>query len=284
MASTTTLTRSAAAYELQTIIPVTPRVSHELVRSSGPGRTLDDSPASPARSSNLRIASTVLQLASINLLSSFSYGAMTVGLPTIARDINLERELYLWPLSVSGLTCGSMLLLAGSITDVIGPRRVELVGCALSGVFILACGLANTGIQLTIFRALQGGALAIHLPAAVSIVTQTVPKGKARNISFAALGFARDIGYSIGLVVSGVLIQTSGWRLNFYLAGGATLLIGVVELWCLPDDKKEAVACPTTGPASASSISISKQLWHKVDWVGTAVISAGLALLAYVLA
>jgi MFS family permease len=224
--------------------------------------------------SNVRIATTIAQLASINLLSSFTNGVITVGLPTIARDTGLARELYLWPISVFGLTCGSMLLMAGSIADVVGARRVELTGCFMLGVFSLACGLADTGLQLTLFRAFQGVAMAIHLPASVSIVTATIPKGKARNMAFAALGFARDIGYSVGLVLSGVLIQTSGWRLNFYLAGGAMLILATVAVWGLPKEED----------MSAASEGFIKELYHKIDWAGSIIISGGLALLSYALA
>jgi MFS family permease len=270
--ATTTSTLVTEAHDLQNIYPGTARGSLETRVWDDPGRTIAEPPA--PNPSNVRIATTVVQLASINLLSSFTNGVITVGLPTIARDISLARELYLWPISVFGLTCGSMLLMAGSITDVVGARRVELVGCFMLGVFSLACGLAATGIQLTLFRAFQGVAMAIHLPATVSIVTATVPKGKARNMSFAALGFARDIGYSVGLVLSGVLIQKSGWRLNFFLAGGAMLILATVAVWGLPKEKDISTA-------SAGSI---KELYHKIDWVGSIIISGGLALLAYVLA
>lgn len=270
--ATTTTTLVTEAHDLQTIRPDTAPSSHESRVWDDPGRTIAE-PTTP-NPSKVRIATTIAQLASINLLSSFANGVITVGLPTIARDINLPRELYLWPLSVFGLTCGSMLLIAGSIADVVGPRRLELAGCFMLGAFILGCGLADTGIQLTLFRAFSGVAMAIHLPAATSIVTATIPKGKARNMAFAALGFARDIGYSGGLVLSGVLIQTSGWRLNFYLAGGATLVIAIVAVWSLP---KETVR-------STASEGVLRELYHKVDWTGSVIISGGLALLAYVLA
>lgn len=274
--ATTTISPATEVHELQAIRLSNPRASHEspheLTPWDDPGRTMAE-PTAP-KLSNVRMVTTVVQLASINLLSSFTNGVMTVGLPTIARDINLPRELYLWPLSVFGLTCGSMLLMAGSIADVVGARRVELVGCFALGAFILACGLADTGVQLTLFRAFQGVAMAMHLPAAVSIATDTVPKGKGRNMAFAALGFARDIGYSLGLVLSGVLIQTSGWRLNFYLAGGAMLIIATVAIWSLPKKRE-------TRTASERSI---KELFRKIDWAGSVLISGGLALLAYVLA
>lgn len=270
--ATTTTTKTTEVHELQATPPGTARAPNESTLWDDPGRTIAE-PTTP-KPSNFRIVTAVAQLAGINLLSSSANGVITVGLPTIARDISLQRELYLWPLSVSGLTCGSMLLMAGSIADVIGARRVELVGCFMLGIFTLACGLAETGVQLTLFRALQGVAMAVHLPASVSIVTANIPKGKPRNMAFAALGYARAIGYSLGLVLSGVLIQTSGWRSNFYLAGGAMLLIATVAIWGLPKEKDR----------STTSEGFMKELYHKIDWVGSIVISGGLALLAYVLA
>jgi MFS family permease len=270
--ATITRAQTTEFHDLQTIGPALAQPVRESSIWDAPGRTVT-APA-PAKSSNMRIATTVVQLAGVNLLSSFANGVITVGLPTIARDIDLPRELYLWPLSVFGLTCGSMLLMAGSMTDVVGARRVELVGCFALGIFMLSCGFANTGLQLTLFRAFQGVAMAIHLPASVSIVTGTIPKGKARNLAFAALGFARDIGYSVGLVLSGVLIQTSGWRLNFYLAGGLMLAIAIAAVWSLP---KEQIAVDPAGQ-------VLKKLYHKIDWLGSIIISGGLAILAYVLA
>lgn len=277
MATTVTTRPGGETVELQPIRPET-LPSHQQLQDTTqiwetPGHSMENPPSEP-KLSKTRMVTTIIQLASINLISSFTNGVMTVGLPTMARDINLPRELYLWPLSVFGLTCGSMLLMAGSIADVIGARRVELIGCFTLAAFMLACGFAETGVQLTLFRAFQGVAMAMHLPAAVSIATKTVPKGKGRNMAFASLGFARDIGYSVGLVLSGVLIEASGWRLNFYLAGGGMLLIAFSSIWSLPKETEQSVA-----PGG-----MFKQLYHKIDWVGSVVISSGLALLAYVLA
>jgi MFS family permease len=268
------LTTILEATELEAIRTDTGTTRQEGSPREHAGDTLAEPGATHLKTSKLRMVATVVQLASLNLLSSFTNGVITVGLTTIARDIDLPRELYLWPLSVYGLTCGSMLLMAGSITDVVGPRRVELVAAFLLGVFVLVCGVADTGLQLTLFRAFQGVAMAMHLPAAVSIVAGTIPKGKARNMSFAALGFARDIGYSVGLVLSGFLIDTRGWRLNFYLAGGAVLVLVAVAAWSLPEEKS----------GTETTKNLLRQLLEKVDWAGAIIISTGLALLAYVLA
>lgn len=54
------------------------------------------------------------------------------------------------------LTTGCTLILAGSIADLVGSRSIFILGCFLQGIFVLACGLARTGIQLIMFRAMQG--------------------------------------------------------------------------------------------------------------------------------
>ena len=83
------------------------------------------------------------------------------------------------------LTLGCLLILAGSIADVVGSRTVFLIGCFLQGIFVLACGLATTGIQLIIFRLLQGFAVSMCLPTAVSIITTAFPHGRLRNLGLA---------------------------------------------------------------------------------------------------
>jgi MFS family permease len=237
---------------------------------------LDSHPTAIQPSSNLRIFLTVFQLCTINFLASFTNGIVTVGLPTIAESISLPRSLYLWPSSVYGLTSGATLLLAGSIADLIGARRVEVAGCLLLGVFTLACGFSRTGIQLVLFRAIQGTAVSMHMPASVSLVAAALPYGKSRNVSFGCLGLSQPLGFSAGLVVSGIMIEKAGWRSGFYLSGGATLLATLIGVWTLPKVKSENLV--------QSNASTLKQLWAGIDWIGGVIASAGLALLAYVLA
>ena len=227
------------------------------------------------KASNLQIALTIFQPSLINFFSSFTNGLITVGLPLIARSVDLPRALYLWPSSVYGLTAGAMLLLAGAIADIVGARNVELVGVTLLGVFTLACGLSQTGIQLVVFRALQGVAMAMHLPASVSIITAAVPVGRARNVAFGCLGLSQPLGFSAGLVLSGVMIERAGWRSGFYLSGCALLAAAVVAVWSLP-------RVQTAGPVGARVL--AGRVWREIDWVGGMVASAGLAILAYVLA
>lgn len=224
--------------------------------------------------SKLRLILTIFQPSLINFFFSFTNGVITVGLPMIARDVQLPRSLYLWPTSVHGLASGSMLLIAGAIADIVGVRGFEIVGITFLGAFTLSCGFAATGIQLVIFRALQGVATAMHLPASVALIAAAVPAGKARNIGFACLGLSQPLGFSVGLVASGVMVETIGWRAAFYLAGGAMLVTAGVAWRALPIVKRTDV----------SSESVWKQIATDVDWIGGLIASGGLALLAYVLA
>ncbi len=278
-----TTTSTMELYELQAQAPSTMRLPIKETAPEAPTHshtthnTIEES--IPPPKSNLKTFLIVLQLCMINFLASFTNGIITVGLPTIAKSIDLPRQLYLWPASVYGLTSGAMLLIAGSIADLIGPRVVEVTGCTLLGIFTLSCGFSSTGIQLVVFRALQGVAMSMHLPSSVALVAAAVPQGKSRNVAFGCLGLSQPLGFSFGLVISGIMIERAGWRSGFYLSGAAILLATVAGLWALPK---------TTPPAAVGEDTTSGSLIHRlrtgIDWLGGIIASAGLALLSYVLA
>ncbi|KAI0141871.1 MFS general substrate transporter [Xylariaceae sp. FL1272] len=191
--------------------------------------------------------------------------------------VSLERGLYTWPSSVFGLTSGSLLLVAGAVSDLLGARYVELFGILLLGVTTIACGLSTTGAQLIVFRALAGVALAAHLPASVSLVSATLPSGKVRNIGFACLGLSQPLGFAAGLVLGGILIERVGWAIGFYLAGGPVLGIALAGYWTLPKPPNDQIR-------GMGATAILRKLYTDIDWVGAGLASFGLALLSYVLA
>lgn len=243
---------------------------------NGPFESESSSLSAPkTKTSNLQTFLTIFTPSFVGFIASFTNGVITIGLPEIARSLSLDRSLYLWPSSVYGLTSGACLLIAGSIADIVGARPVELLGITLIGVFTLACGFAVTGEQLVVFRALQGIALAMHLPASVALISSAVPSGRARNLGFACLGFSQPLGFAVGLVISGILVEKAGWRSGFYLSGGALLSTAVAAFWSLPKLKSGAQDGPIT---------LAKKVGREVDWVGGMISSGGLAVLAYVLA
>ncbi len=169
------------------------------------------------------------------------------------------------------LTSGSCLLLAGSIADVIGSRIVNLTGTLMLGLFILACGFPKTGIELIMFRAMQGIAIALCLPTSMGIISTAITSGTRRNIAFSCLGIGQVLGFAIGLVLSGVFIDTIGWRASFYISGASMLGLFLVGVWALPKDR-------------LGEEPIFKRLASDIDWVGAGIASACLTLFSYVLA
>ena len=164
------------------------------------------------------------------------------------------------------------MILAGAVADIIGSRVINLFGTFVLGIFILASGLASTGIQLIIFRVLQGIGVAMCFPTAVSILSAAFLSGRVRNISFACLGLGTPFGFTLGLLLGGVYeSSTIGWRLGFYLCAGLAITLLALNFWYLPYENRGKV------------ITWSK-LANEIDWIGILILSTSLGLMACVLA
>ncbi|KAJ5513772.1 hypothetical protein N7463_003324 [Penicillium fimorum] len=231
--------------------------------------------ADDTRTVNLSRSSAVIliiTLSGIMFVGSMSGGLLTVGLPTIAKDLNLPNNLLFWPASVYSLANGCCLLLAGSMADFMGNRLINITGCFLLGAFVLACGVAQTGIQMILFRTFQGIATSMCLPTAFSILTDAMPTGKRRNVGFACLGLGQPLGFSMGLVLGGLFQGSSlGWRFGYYLCAGISMILTVVNFFNLPND------------APREPISWAR-LRSEIDWVGILLSSSCLGIISYVFA
>ncbi|KAK4663760.1 uncharacterized protein QC763_503090 [Podospora pseudopauciseta] len=213
------------------------------------------------------------QLCGLLFFSSFCNGIIVIALPAMHSELGLQESLLVWPTSSYYLTAGSCLLLAGSIADVVGVKKVNLVGSFLSSIFALACGLAQTEGQIIAFRALQGITNAIIAPSAISIISNSVAEGRPRNMGFACLGFSQPLGFSLGLVLTGVMTDTVGWRPAFYLVAACSIVLFTIGIWSLPQDIH-----------SSGSQSVLRRLGGEIDWIGVGLASMGLAMFSYVLA
>ncbi|KIW85271.1 hypothetical protein Z517_00661 [Fonsecaea pedrosoi CBS 271.37] len=204
-------------------------------------------------------------------ISSLLAGLVTVTLPTLAKDLHLPDSVLLWPASIYALTCGCSLILSGAVADVVGNRFMYLLGCLLQCAFTLSCGLAQDSLQLLFFRALAGVAIAFCLPSAVSLITSYFPHGRRRNFAFAMMGAGQPVGFSIGLVMGGILADGPGWRAGFYIAAAINAVIFALAVTGLPKS------------AQPTRLSI-KRLATDIDWPGALILSTALGLLSYVFA
>jgi MFS family permease len=158
-----------------------------------------------------RALSIMVVVSLVTLTSTTLGGILAVALPKVAERIHLEGDLLLWPASVYSLTYGCTLLFFGSLADAVGARRCYLVGSFLSAGFILACGLARTGTQLIVFRALYGISISMCLPSSTSTMSTHFKPGPRRNAAFALLGAAQPTGFLIGLILGGIVSDLVSW-------------------------------------------------------------------------
>src|SRR5579859_5395431 len=155
---------------------------------------------------------------------------VNVSLPTIGRDLHFSATSLQWVATAYALTFGGFLLLGGRAADLLGRRRVLMVGLALFSAASLACGLATGDAFLIGARAAQGVGAATMLPAALSIVMNMFEEGAERNKALGIWGAIAASGATVGLITGGVLTRYAGWQYIFYL----NVPIGVLALALAP--------------------------------------------------
>src|SRR5438874_12218024 len=106
---------------------------------------------------------------------------VNVALPSIQVDLGFSQQNLQWVISAYALVFGGFLLLGGRAADLLGRRRIFLVGLVVFTLASLACGLSSGAGMLIASRAVQGVGAAIISPAALSIVTTTFDEGAERN-------------------------------------------------------------------------------------------------------
>jgi EmrB/QacA subfamily drug resistance transporter len=142
---------------------------------------------------------------------------VNVSLPTIGRDLHFSETSLQWVVTAYALTFGGFLLLGGRAADLLGRRRILMLGLALFTAASLACGLATGDAFLIGSRAVQGVGAAIMLPAGLSIVMNMFDEGAERNKALGIWGGLGAAGATVGLIAGGFLTRYAGWQYIFFL-------------------------------------------------------------------
>ncbi|GME22928.1 MFS general substrate transporter [Neofusicoccum parvum] len=144
--------------------------------------------------------------------------AITIALPTIQEDFNVDVGNLQWVISAYALTFGGFLLLGGRGGDIFGHRRVLLFGMVFFALFTMVCALSPTFIGLVVARAFQGIGAAFTIPPAQAHIalhfTEPAKKAKALGI----WGASGSLGFIVGLILGGVLTAFLGWRWIFWIS------------------------------------------------------------------
>ncbi|KAJ6480375.1 MFS general substrate transporter [Mycena sanguinolenta] len=225
--------------------------------------TQDPLPTRSAWRSVLIVATLTLAMMT-NIASST---APSIFLPVIGRDLNIQEDQLQWLVSAFSLSSGCLLLLLGRLADIFGRKKFFLLGTGWLVVFSLGCGFAKNAITLYLLRALQGIGPAAFIPACLGILAHTFPAGRARSIAFATFSAGAPVGGTLGTQLGAVLVQKTSqtWRSPFFLFAGMAALCFIGGIFTIDSD----IPSPDTD--------------RRIDWIGAFLITAGLALLLFVL-
>ena len=187
---------------------------------------------------------------------------VTVALPSIQQDLGFSAESLQWVVSAYALTFAGLLLLGGRAADLLGRRRVFMVGVVVFTAASLLCGLSWSPGALIGARALQGVGAAIMTPTALSIIMTTFADGSERNKALGIWGSLGGVGATAAWLIGGPLVDGPGWQWIFFI----NIPVGVIALALSPVLLRESKADTTT---------------RSFDPVGALTITGALGLLVY---
>ena len=139
------------------------------------------------------------------------------GLPLIEASMRFTPASLAWVTNAYVLVFGGFLLLGARAGDLLGRRRVFLVGLTVFGISSALVGLAPFSEWLIAARAVQGLGAAILAPSSMALLTEHFEDGHQRGRAVAAYSAVAGIGASAGLVIGGILADTISWRAGFFL-------------------------------------------------------------------
>ncbi len=187
---------------------------------------------------------------------------VNIALPDAQKDLAFSNGDRQWIVTAYSLAFGSLLLLFGRISDLVGRRVMFLVGLVVfAGASALGGAAPNFDVLVTA-RALQGLAGAMLAPAALSLLSTTFTEAKERATAFAVFGGIAGSGAAIGMLLGGVLTEYLNWRWTLFVNVGISVLAIAGAAILIPRHARDK-----NGP--------------KLDLPGTLLVSVGLLGIVY---
>ena len=185
---------------------------------------------------------------------------VNVALPSIGADLQFSQENLSWVVNAYVLVFGGFLLLGGRMADLLGRRRLFMVGLVLFALASLAGGLASNEAQLIIARAVQGLGAALLSPAALSLVTVLFQEGSERNKAMGVWGAVAGSGGAVGVLLGGMLTEWAGWEWVLFVNVPIGIAAAMLAPRLLPESRTEG---------------------RHFDFAGAITVTGGLSLLVY---
>jgi len=218
-------------------------------------------PTSPAATSSSRWL-TLTTVALAQLMVVLDTTVVNIALPSAQQDLGFSDGDRQWIVTAYSLSFGSLLLLGGRLSDLIGRRRTFLIALIGFAAASALGGAAPTFGLLVAARALQGVFGALLAPTALAVLATTFTDPVERRRAFGIFGAIAGMGGAIGLLLGGVLTENLDWRWNLYVNCVIAVIAVIGALFFLPHVQR-------TGPRP------------RLDVPGTVLVSAALFSLVY---
>ena len=181
----------------------------------------------------------LIVLCSALFLDALDVSMVGVALPSIRDSLHLSPSSLQWIVSGYVLGYGGLLLLGGRAADLLGRRRVFLIALGVFAAASLLGGLVSDPSLLIAARFIKGASAAFTAPAGLSIITTTFAEGPVRNRALAFYTACGASGFSMGLVLSGLLTEV-GWRWTFLLPAPVAVAALIAGSRVVPRDVRAA--------------------------------------------
>jgi EmrB/QacA subfamily drug resistance transporter len=211
---------------------------------------------------------------------------VNIAIPDMMRRLGASLDDVLWVLNAYALVLAVLVITAGRLGDLIGPRMLFVAGIVVFTVASVACGLAPNAAFLIGFRTIQGLGAAMLMPQTLAIITMIFPADR-RGAAFGVWGAVAGVATIAGPTLGGLLVTALDWRWIFFVNLPIGVIVFAAALWIIPDLKpgrRHQLDFPGVGLATAGLLSICYGLvegqrynWDAGIW---ASIGAGVALLA----
>jgi EmrB/QacA subfamily drug resistance transporter len=193
------------------------------------------------------------------------FSIVNVALPSIERELGVTTAVAQWVVTGYAIAFGGLLILGGRAADLLGRRRMFIAGLVVFSLASLAGGLAGDPVLLIASRVVQGAGAAVVAPAALSLITTSVPEGPRRTRAIGLYGSISAVGFVSGQVLGGVLVEWTSWRSVFLV----NVPVGLAAALLAP----RIVGADTRGAAPSAR--------RHLDVRGAALITAAVALVVF---
>lgn len=235
-------------------------------------------------SSSARAPGLVLGVCCLALfLVTMDVTIMNVALPAIHDGLTSTIADVQWAVDGYNVVMASVLLLAGSLADRFGRKRMFQTGIAIFGIASLACSVAPTIQALIVFRIVQALGGSLLTPSGMGIIANTFTDPRERAKAIGVWGTMTGLSMSAGPLLGGLLTQTLGWRWIFGI--NIPIVVAAIVLSALVFNESRAPHARRFDPVGQllSIVTLGALVWaliygRETHWSGVAVVALGVAV------